>query len=142
MLAIGSSTFTLPNPTPAASVNQPLIIAGQTITPSGSVFSVAGTTLSPGGPAITINGTIVSLQPSGTLIVGSNSFTLQTPPLSTYDICGFSVQAESSFAVVDGVKIDPGAAGVTVEGSAVSLELGGKTLDTSGVGALRCPLSR
>ena len=39
------------------------------------------------------------------------------------------MQAESSFAVVDGVTMDPGAAGVTVEGSAVSLELGGKTLD-------------
>ena len=111
VLAIGSSTFTLPNPTPAASVNQPLIIAGQTITPSGSVFSVAGTTLSPGGPAVTINGTIVSLQPSGTLIVGSNSFALPTPPLSSYDICGFSVQAESSFAMVNGVTMDPGAVG-------------------------------
>ena len=129
VLAIGSSTFTLPSPMPAASVNQPLVFAGQTITPSGSVSSVAGTTLLPGGPAVTIDGTIVSLQPSGTLIVGSNSFALPTPSTSIYDIGGFSVQAESSFAVVDGVTVDPGAAGVTVGGSAVSLELGGKTLD-------------
>ena len=129
VLAVGSSTFTLPIPTPAASVNQPLVIAGQTITPSGSVFSIAGTTLSPGGPAVTVNGTMVSLQPSGSLIVGSNTFALPTPSLPTYDIGGFSVQAGSSFAVVDGVTIDPGAVGVTVGGSAVSLELGGKTLD-------------
>ena len=129
VLAIGSSTFTLPSPMPAASVNHPLVFAGQTITPSGSVSSVAGTTLLPGGPAVTIDGTIVSLQPSGTLIVGSNSFALPAPSTSIYDIGGFSVQAESSFAVVDGVTMDPGAAGVTVEGSAVSLELGGKTLD-------------
>ena len=129
VLAIGSSTFTLPISTPVASVDQPLVIAGQTITPSGSAFSVAGKTLSPGGPAVTINGPIVSLEPSGTLIVGSNSFALPTPSLSTYDIGGLSVQAESSFAVVDGVTVGPGAAGVTVGGSIVSLELGGETLD-------------
>ena len=129
VLTIGSSTFSLPTPTPTASVNQPLVIAGQTITPSGSAFSVAGTTLSPGGPAVTINGTVVSLQPSGTLIVGSNSFALLTPSTSIYDIDGLSVQAESSFAVVDGVTVSPGAVGVTVGGSAVSLEPGGKTLD-------------
>ena len=140
VLAIGSSTFTLPNPTPAASVNQPLVIAGQTITPSGSAFSIAGTTLSPGGPAVTIDGTIVSLQPSGTLIVGSNSFALPTPSTSIYDIGGFSLQAESSFAVVDGVTVDPGAAAVTVGGSAVSLELGGKTLDV-GSGRFVMPTS-
>lgn len=129
VLTIGSSTFTLPTPTPVVSANQPLVIAGQTITPSGSAFAVAGTTLSPGGPAATINGTVVSLQPSGTLVVGSDSFALPTPSLSTYDIGGLSVQAESSVAVVDGVTVSPGAAGVTVGGSVVSLEPGGKTLD-------------
>ena len=129
VLAIGSSTFTLPTPTPAASVTQPLVIAGQTITPSGSAFLVLGTTLLPGGPAVTINGTVASLQPSGTLVVGSDSFALPTPSTSIYDIGGFSVQAESSFAVVDGVTVSPGAAGVTSGGSVVSLEPGGKTLD-------------
>ncbi len=128
-LAIGSSTFTLPTPTPAVSVNQPLVIAGQTITPSVSAFPVAGTILSPGGPAVTINGTILSLQPSGTLVVGSNSFALPTPSLSTYDIGGFSVEPESSFAVVDGVTVSPGAVGVTVGGSVVSLDPGKKTLN-------------
>lgn len=49
--------------------------------------------------------------------------------MSDYDIGAFSVQAESPFAVVDGVTVDPGAARVTIEGSNVSLELGGKTLD-------------
>ena len=140
VLAIGSSTFTLPMPTPAASVNQPLVIAGQTITPNGPAFSIAGTTLSPGGPAIIINGTIVSLQPYGTLVVGSNSFALPTPSFPTYDIGGFSVQDESSFAVVDGVTVDPGAAGVTIGGSVVSLELGGKTLDV-GSGRFAMPTS-
>ena len=39
------------------------------------------------------------------------------------------MQAESSFAVVDSATVDPGAAGVPVGGSLVSMELGGKTLD-------------
>ena len=129
VLAIGSSTFTLPTPAPDISANQPLVIAGQTITPDGSAFSVAGTTLSPGGPAVTINGTVVSLQPSGTLVVGSDSFALLTSSISIYDIGGLSVQAESSFAMVNGVAVSPGAAGVTAGGSIVSLEPGGKTLD-------------
>ena len=129
VLAIGSSTYTLPTPTPATSANQPLVIAGQTITPSGSAFAVAGTTLSPGGPAVTINGTVVSLQSSGTLVAGSDSFALLPPTMSIYDIGGLSVQAESSFAVVDGMTLSPGAVGVTAGGSAVSLEPGGKTLD-------------
>ena len=141
MLAIGSSTFTLPTPTPATSANQPLVFAGQTITPSGSTFLVLGTTLSPGGPAVTINGTVVSLQPSGTLVVGSDSFALPTPSTSIYDIGGLSVQAGSSFAVVDGVTVSPGAVGVTAGGSAVGLEPGGKALDV-GSSRFECLLAQ
>lgn len=129
VLTIGSSPFNLPTPTPATSANQPLVIAGQKITPSGSDFVVLGTTLSPGGQAVTINGTVVSLQPSGTLVTGSDSFALPTPSMSIYDIGGLSVQAGPSFAVVGGVTVSPGAVGVTIGGSAVSLEPGGKSLD-------------
>ena len=49
------------------------------------------------------------------------------------------MQAESSFAVVDGVTVDPGAVGATVGRSVVSLELGGKTLDVVGNGRFAMP---
>ncbi|MCJ1457092.1 hypothetical protein MMC28_007458 [Mycoblastus sanguinarius] len=126
-LFIGSSIFTIPPPAPP--VNDPLVIAGQTITPSASAFSIAGTTISAGGPPVTINGTIVSLQPSGSLIVGSSTLALSAPLSSMYDIDGFNVEAGSSFAVLDGVTVSPGAMGVTIGGDVVSLESGGKTLD-------------
>lgn len=42
---------------------------------------------------------------------------------------GFDVNVESSFAVVDGMTLSPGAAGATLSGKVVDLETGGSTLD-------------
>ena len=129
LLAVGSSTYTLPIPAPTLSSNENLIIAGQAITPNPTAFSIAGTTISAGGPPATIYGTVVSLETSGTLIVGSSTLLLATPAASMFNIDGFSVQEEPSFAVVDGVTMTPGAPAITVAGSVVSLEQGGKTVD-------------
>lgn len=135
VLAIGSSTVDL---LPSSSV---YTVAGQTFTPNPSVFSIAGTTISAGGPAATVNGTIISLQPSGTLLVGSSTIALSTPqttPSSDIEIDGFDVQVQPSSAVVDGVALSAGAAGVTVSGQIVSLEAGGGTLDI-GTGRFALP---
>ena len=122
----------------------PVSIGGDPSTPAISALSIAGTTISAGGPAITVDGTIISLQSSGTLIMGTSTVDLLTTgsgtallqdpsvPLSTtYDIDGLGVQIQpqASFAVVDGATLSAGAPGVTVSGSLVSLEPGGKTLD-------------
>ena len=128
-LAIGSSTFALPTSAPALSSNPSFVIANQTITPNPSAFSIAGTTLSAGGPPVTVNGTVVSLQTTGSLIVGSDTRALAAPSSSMVNIDGFSVQAQASLAVMDGVAMTPGGPGVTVTGNVVSLESGGKTLD-------------
>lgn len=129
-LKIGSSTINLPT----ASNNLPskvYTVAGQVFTPNPSAFSIAGTTISAGGPAATVGGTVISLEPSGTLVIGSSTIPLlpQTAFLSDVDIDGFDVIAHSSFAVVDGVTVSAAAAGVTVSGRVVSLEAGGATLD-------------
>ncbi len=79
-----------------------------------------------------MDGTVLSLQPSGTLIVESSTLALsasQLPVPSIDDIDGYSVQEESSFAVVDGVTLTLGDPGATIAGSVVSPESGGKTLD-------------
>ena len=130
------------NPDPAT--GNPVSAGGQTSTPAISALSIAGTTISAGGPAITVSGTIISLQPSGTLIMGSSTVDLSmtgsgaalppdpgVPPSTTYEIdgLGVQVQSQSSFAVVDGATISAGAPGVTVLGNLVSLESGGNTLD-------------
>ena len=122
-LVIGSSTVTL-LPT--------YTTAGQTFTLLSSAVAIAGMTISANGPAVTVDGTIISVQPSGTLIVGSSTIALMGPQ-STFssdtNIDGFDVEVGSSFAVVDGVRLSPGAAGVTISGDLVSLETGGSTLD-------------
>ena len=127
ILAIGSSTFSLINP----SATPVLAVAGQTFTPNPSAFSIAGTTISAGGPAATVDGTVISLEPSGTLVIGSSTIPLlpQTAFSSDVDIDWYDVIAHSSFAVVDGVTVSAATAGTTVSGRVVSLEAGGATLD-------------
>jgi len=61
--------------------------------------------------------------------VGSSTLDLQGPPTPATTIDGFSVQAQSWSAVVDEIIVSPGATGVTVAGSIVSLESGAATLD-------------
>ena len=130
-LKIGSSTINLPtlsNVFPS----EVYTVAGQVFTPNPSAFSIAGTTISAGGPAATVNGTVISLDPSGTLVIGSSTIPLLPQTVSSssvVDIDGFDAIAHSSFVVVDGVTVSAAAAGITVSGRVVSLEAGGAALD-------------
>ncbi len=137
-LAIGSSTTNL------LPLGKTYTVAGQTFTlnSDSSAFAIAGTTISAGGPAVTVDGTVISVQPSGTLIVGSSTIPLLIPQStfsSDINIDGFDVEVESAFAVVDGVILSPGAGGVTISGKVVSLETGGSTLDI-GTGRFALPM--
>ena len=146
VLTIGSSTISLPTPSDPP-LSRVYTVAGQTFTPNPSAFSIAGTTVSAGGSAVTVGGTIISLQPSGTLLIGSSTIQLSTTPQaisssSDVDVDGVDIQAESSsFVVVDGVTLSAGAAGVPVSGGkVVSLEAGGGYLFiVRGRFALPCP---
>ena len=134
-LAIDSSTIHLPSlfDPPSSKV---YTVADQTFTPNPSAFLIGNTVISAGGPAATIKGTTISLQPSGTLLIGSSTIPLLTTPAS--NINGFDINAQSSSIVVDGVTLVPAAAGVTISGTLVSLEPGGKTLDI-GTGRFALP---
>ena len=130
VLRVGSSTISLPSP-PDTLPDKVYTVAGQKFTPNPSAFSIAGTTISAGGPAATINGTLISLQPSGTLVIGSSTISLSIPPQSSSDIIidGFDVKANSSFIVVDGSTVSAANPDVTISREVISLEAGGKTLD-------------
>ena len=140
VLAIGSTTISLVPPTNAVGNKNIFTVAGQTVTAETFGFSMAGTAISVGGPAVTVNGRVVSLQTSGTLIIGSSTFPIPTSQArsTVSDVNGLTFQAESSLAVVDGSTLTPGAAEITVAGTAVSLESGAATLD---IGTNRVPLS-
>lgn len=142
-LAIGSSTINLPIQlhTP---YNKAYTIAGQTFTPNPSAFPIANTTISAGGPAATIDGTFISLDQSGTLLLGSSTISLpisQATLSSDITIDGFHIQAQqSSFVVVDGVTLSAAEPGVTISGAVLSLENGGKTVDVDGTGRFALPV--
>ena len=138
-LAIGSSTVDLS--TLSYTPSKAYTVAGQVFTPNPTAFSIAGTSVSAGGPAVTVGGTIVSLQSSGTLIVGSSTIPLLISPTqfpSDVNIDGFDVQVQPSFAVVDGVTVSAAAAGVTISGEMISLESGGAALEI-GTGRFALP---
>ena len=133
-LAIDSSTILLPTPSSAIYYDSSFTVAGQAFTPNPTAISIDGITVSEGGPVKTLTGAINSLQPSNRFTVDAG--TLPPSPYSTSDLTidGLGVETHSSFAVVDGVTINPGAPGVTINGTIVGLEVGGATL---GIGTER-----
>ncbi len=74
--------------------------------------------------------------------MGSSTIPLLIPQStlsSDINLDGFDVEVDSIFAVVDGVILSPGAAGVAISGKVVSLETGGSTLDI-GTGRFALPM--
>ena len=64
--------------------------------------------------------------------MGPRTIPLLTPQAvysSNIDIDEFDFKVQSSFVMIDGVTLLPGATGVTVSGKVVSLEASGATLD-------------
>lgn len=78
---------------------------------------------------MTLAGAINSPQPSDKFTVDAGTLPPSSYPTSDLNIGGLDVKAHSSFAVVNGVTISPGAPGVTIDGTIASLEIGAATLD-------------
>ena len=127
-LVIGSSTVRLP--TLSDTPSNVYTVAGQKFTPKPSAFIIAGTQISEGCQLYTYEATTVSLEPSGTLPVGSSTIPLlSSQGSSETNIDGFDVNVQSSFVIVDGTTLSAAATGVTISGKVFSLEAGGSTLD-------------
>lgn len=135
-LQIGSSTLTLPSPTPGSVFT----IGTNTITANPSGFTIGSTSLIPGGAPQTIDGTVISLDQSGHLQIGTSTLNIASPlPTAFGDVIttdNLTIQPGVSAIIVDGITIRPGAPGVTIDGNVVSLESGG-ILD---VGSGRIPI--
>ncbi|CAD6588434.1 MAG: hypothetical protein ASARMPREDX12_003327 [Alectoria sarmentosa] len=120
-LAIGTSTVPLVSPTP-----EPIIttIAGQTVTAVPNVVVIAGSILSPGGPDTTIDGTILSLDTAGQFVVGSKTMTLasKVPATVTTTIAGQLITAAPNAIAVAGTTLFPGAPGMTLDRTLLSLD--------------------
>ena len=130
-LVVGFNTMSLPSETV-------FTVGGQTFTAEPTGFAIASTSISP-GQAVTISGTIVSLGPSGALVVGSSTMSLPTQSVFTVD--GQTFTAEPTGFVLEGATVAPGGPGVTISGVDVSLgtnsvlHIGSQTLATLGAAA-------
>ncbi len=128
ILFIGDKATTLEPPLQTAT---PLLQAGSQIfaaNPQG--FTIAGTSIAPGGPAAVVSGTSISLNPSGTLTLGSRTLNLSPVPATATAISALNVGMQTftpnpTGFIVDGKTVEPGVSGVVVDGTSVSLEAGG-----------------
>ncbi|KAL9635614.1 MAG: hypothetical protein Q9164_003343 [Protoblastenia rupestris] len=118
-LVNGASTLPIPTATPVT--NSILTIAGQTFTAAPTGITLPnGQTISPNGPPATISGTPISLGPSGTLLLGTNTLALPSPSIFTVGDKTFTAQA-TGFVIAPGTTLTPGGAGATISGTPVSL---------------------
>ena len=98
-------------------------INDQIVQPLPHGISVAGTTLTPGAQAITASGTSISLG-SSAFIVGISTVALlfQPPDPFITTIAGQPITAAPSAVYVAGSTLHPEVPGVTLDGTAVSLD--------------------
>ena len=131
LLIIGTST--LPLAPPAAPTQITTTIAGQLITAAPSALTIAGTTLSPGSPGATIAGTLISLDTAShhQLIVGTKTIPLDSAsgkdPIVT-EIGGRVITVFTDRIAIASTVLTPGASGVIVDGTPVSLNTGGQVI--------------
>lgn len=90
-----------------------------------STAVIDGTALTPGGPGTKIDGNSISLEQGGTLMIGTRRLVL--PPAweaapSAFNLDGYTIQVESSVTLIDGVTLESGATGVSINENGVSLE--------------------
>jgi len=141
-LVIGDSTFQVstiqaspakadPEAAPSAQI---YTINDQTLRGNPSAISVAGTTLLAGESGIDIAGTLVSLQPSGGLIIGDSTI-LMSPTAGVPDVAtesapalvvgGQTLHANPTSISLAGSVLTAGGSGVTIEGTRISLGTSG-----------------
>lgn len=131
--AAGYATMKPANTVP---VLQSIDVAGSVATRNPeSQYVVGSQTLTPGAASITINGTPVSLDPSGTaLVVGSTTQPLVKPSeQGVFTADGFILTIGPSAGLVVGTQtITPGAPGVTISGTPISLAIDGTAVVIDG----------
>lgn len=164
-ISLGSSAFILGTSTVPLlfQPSDPFIttVAGHRIAAAPSAVDVAGTTLHPGIPGVTLDGKAVSLDTADHLIIGSKTIALSdgnkgldrliwggskyqsTPgvaePFIT-TIAGHAITAAPNAVDVAGTTLHPGDPGMTVDGTAVTLDtahhlvIGSKTIPLTNEG--------
>ena len=123
LLAVGSTTTALAVNDPKSPTTN---IAGQVFTIKPNAVEIAGATLTPEAPAVTVSGTPVSLGPSA-LVIGTNTIPFQTQPADPFitNVASYPVTAAPDAVELAGTTLHPGDPGVELDGTVVSLDVGG-----------------
>ena len=135
-LVIDSSTIWISLPSPTSFTTT---IGGHVITAAASSVILQGTSLEPGGPGVTVDDVFISLNEGGSLILGSRTIALEGAGLTTR-IGDELITAAPTRVQLAGSTLLPGAAGWTIDGTSVSLDvmgdviIGGKTIGLDGEG--------
>ena len=129
-----------------------LTLGALTITPNPTAIAIGSTTLSAGGPGMTVANTPLSLNPDGSLIIGSliigsSTIALQTlsspfpsPSVLTTDGATITLGPDSE-VVIDGATLVPGGQATTLsDGRTVSVGSAGLVIGTDTI-ALEAALS-
>ena len=112
IVSLGSSGDLVIDPTANAGAVPPVLFsaAGRVFTVNPSGVAVAGSSLSIGGPRITVGGTPISLDPSGSLIIGTSTIPLEASMQSTLPETGYSPSKQNlpvddiTTATSDGIR--------------------------------------
>ena len=140
-LIVQGSTIAMPTASPGSespSVTDPVsayTVGGEVLSANPTAISVAGFVVTAGGPGIAIAATSVSLEASGSLIVGPStlalpaqeSITVSIQPLP-YTVGNAIVSGNPMVISLAGSTLAPGDAGVTILGTYVSLESSGSVV--------------
>ena len=126
-LFVGSQTLSPNSSSPTAAADEdPIIFAGQTITPQASGFIFHASTVLPGGSAIVANGATMNLATNGVLEV-SGSVTTLAPNTDAAPIvvAGQTITAQASGFVLQGATVLPGRSAIVVNGTSIILASNG-----------------
>ena len=130
LLIVGTSTIPL---APPASPTQIITtIAGQLVTAAPSALTIPGTTLSPGSPGVKVLGTLISLDTARhQLIVGTKTIPLDPAsgkyPIVT-EIGGRVITAFPVKIAIASTTLTPGASGLVLGGTRISLNTAGQVI--------------
>lgn len=104
--------------------------AGQAFTTHLSDVLIDGSTIIPNGIGITKSGTVIKLDSGGNLMVDKSTIKIvnfdPTPHPSIYTINGQLLGGNPSFMIVGDKTLRPGGTGITVSGTLLRLDSGGK----------------
>lgn len=122
---LGSSgNLVLGDGTGAVNTNHPSLftVGSVTFTANPTAFAVGRTTVTAGGPDMTLANTLISLDPLGSLVVGSSTIALQTPApaILTKDGQTATFQDLSQVAFA-GKTLTGGGLGISVSGTPISV---------------------